>query len=357
MLKKEKVSALAKLMEAKRKKTEEVLHDTIPNPVVTFDQHDKLVDCNQYFLDKMGYSKDELMRMSVSDFLTEEDAKTNRDVIQSSLKEGRQLVEVDLHIKKKDGSFFHSLWNHIRISGDDNEYMGFTAIGLDLTEIDKLRDKLIMKEKMSILGNFSSRLAHDLRNPLSIIRTSSENLKSLYGTDDTKQSHFDKVERSIDRMTHQIDDVLDFVRERPLKLNKTKMSNVISESLDSLVIPSRIKLIFPENDVDIICDKEQLAIVLNNLILNGIQAIVSSGTIEISVEENNDEIVIQVKDSGKGIPKEELDNIFDPLFTTKQHGTGLGLSSVKSIINAHDGTVSATSPPVIFTIRLPKTSD
>jgi len=97
-----------------------------------------------------------------------------------------------------------------------------------------------------------------------------------------------------------------------------------------------------------------LGIALNNIILNGIQAIVSTGTIIISVEENNDEIVIQVEDSGEPIPKEDLDHIFEPLFTTKQHGTGLGLSSVKSIIEAHGGTISATSSPVIFTIKLPK---
>jgi len=210
---------------------------------------------------------------------------------------------------------------------------------------------------MATLGNFSSRLAHDLRNPLSIIMVSLENLKIRYGTDDTKQNHFDKVERAIDRMVHQVDDVLNFVKEQPIKLTKTKTSKVISESLDSLVIPDTIKLILPENDLELICDKDQLAIALNNLILNGIQAIDGSGTIEIFVEENNDEIVIQVKDSGKGIPKEELDTIFEPLFTTKQHGTGLGLSSVKSIIKTHGGTVSVTSPPTIFTIKLPKTLD
>ena len=68
-------------------------------------------------------------------------------------------------------------------------------------------------------------------------------------------------------------------------------------------------------------------------------------------------LIIQVKDSGKGIPKEDLDKIFEPLFTTKQIGTGLGLASVKSIIGYHGGVISVTSPPTIFTITLPKKSD
>ena len=356
LIKNEEMKAKTKLMEVKRKKTEQVLYDTIPCPVITFDQNNKFVDCNQHFLDKMGFSKDELMRMYSPDFLTEKDEKTYRDVIAPALNEGKTLTDLDLHIKKRDGSFFHSLWNHISMRDENNEYLGFTAIGLDLTEIDELRDELVKKEKMVALGSFSSLLAHDLRNPLSVIRVSMENLKMLYGTDDTKQSHFDKIERSINRMAHQVDAVLNFVKEQPLTLTKTKTSEIISESLDSLDIPDAIQLILPENDVDITCDKEQLEIALNNLVLNSIQAIVGSGTIEISVEENNDRIVIQVEDSGNGIPKEERDRIFEPLFTTKQHGTGLGLSSVKSIIKAHDGTISVTSSPSIFTITLPKKS-
>ena len=167
----------------------------------------------------------------------------------------------------------------------------------------------------------------------------------------------DKVERSIDRITHQVDDVLDFVRERPITLNNHTMSEIISESLDSLPIPENIKLILPKNNVEVYCDEKQFAIVFNNLILNGVQAIVHTGTIEITVEENNDGIIIQIIDSGEGIPKQNIDSLFEPLFTTKQQGTGLGLASVKSIVEAHGGIISVSSPPTVFTITLPKISD
>ena len=81
-----------------------------------------------------------------------------------------------------------------------------------------------------------------------------------------------------------------------------------------------------------------------------LQAITDSGTIEITVEENDDGITIQVKDSGMGIHEKNIEKLFEPLFTTKQQGTGLGLASVKSIIESHGGIISATSPPTIFTI-------
>ena len=231
-----------------------------------------------------------------------------------------------------------------------------TAISIILGLLILYMKKFYFAEQrhFMVIGEMGARLAHDIRNPLSVISNSMENLKRIYGTDNKKQSHFDRVERSIMRIAHQVDNVLDFVKEQPLTLDRTKMSEVISGSLDSLVIPDTIKLILPKNDVELICDKEQLGIALNNIILNGIQAIVGTGTIIISVEENNDEIVIQVEDSGEPIPKEDLDHIFEPLFTTKQHGTGLGLVSVKTIIESHKGTISATSSPVIFTIKLPK---
>jgi len=208
--------------------------------------------------------------------------------------------------------------------------------------------------KLITIGELSARLAHDLRNPLSIIKMSLENLKSLYGTDDTKQRQFDKVERSIDRMAHQLDNVLDFVKVQPLILDKTKMSEVISESLDSLIIPDTIKLIHPENDIELFCDKKQLAVALNNLILNGIQAIEGEGTIEIRIKDNLNFIIFEIEDSGTGISEQNISKIFEPLFTTKLIGTGLGLASVKSIIEAHGGTISVTCSPTIFRIELPK---
>jgi len=120
------------------------------------------------------------------------------------------------------------------------------------------------------------------------------------------------------------------------------------------VLDSYVKLILPKNDFELICDKRQLVVGLNNLILNSIQAIKNKGTVTLIGIEKNDSIIITIEDSGSGISKNRINDIFEPLFTTKQHGTGLGLASVKSIISAHGGTISVTFPPTIFTITLPK---
>lgn len=220
-----------------------------------------------------------------------------------------------------------------------------------IDSIHEFREKLVESEKLILIGNLSARLAHDMRNPLSIIQVTLENIKMKYNID---AKEFEKIQRAIFRMTHQIDEVLDFVKKQPLTLDKANISNVIMDALDSVFIPNGMTMKLPKNDVELNCDSKKLSTAFTNLILNGIQAVNDNGVIEIRLEEKDDKIIIEFEDSGKGIPQESTDKIFEPLFTTKQQGTGLGLSSVKSIIDAHNGTIFVTSPPTIFTITLPK---
>jgi len=232
-----------------------------------------------------------------------------------------------------------------------------TIIVIVFFEKYKIKEQEQIDIKLISIGELSARLAHDIRNPLSVIKNSLSNLKISKNDPDALDKTIDRCDRAVDRIAHQIDGVLDFIRERPLTLEKTKMSSILSDAMDSLKIPKDIQLILPKNDVEINCDKNQLHIVINNIILNGIQAINGPGTILFSLLENDDNIILKIEDSGRGIDKRDLANVFDPMFTTKQHGTGLGLVSSKAIIKSHKGTISVKSPPTIFTITLPKVSD
>ena len=197
-------------------------------------------------------------------------------------------------------------------------------------------------------------MAHDIRNPLTIIRISLENIKLNYAMNESQDKSFKKITRSVDRIAHQIDGVLDFVKGHTPVLQNIKFSEIIADSIDSLVIPENIELVTPKNDVSFLGDKRLLTVAMINLILNAIQAVNDKGIIEITIEENKDTVIIQIKDSGIGISSVNLDKIFEPLFTTKLSGTGLGLVGVKSIVESHQGKISVTSPPTIFTITLPK---
>lgn len=225
---------------------------------------------------------------------------------------------------------------------------------LELEEIIAIEKQKVKDARYVAIGELSARMAHDIRNPLSVISTTVDNIKIKYAKDSKDVEEFDRLDRSINRIVHQIQGVLEFVKEQPIEPRMTKFSEIIHESFDSIIIPNNVKMIFPKNDVMMFCDKRLFSIVMNNLIINAVQAIDASGTIKITIEKNDDEIIIQVTDSGKEIPKDVINKIFVPLFTTKQTGTGLGLASVKTIIESHNGTISVTSPPTIFTITLPK---
>ena len=132
---------------------------------------------------------------------------------------------------------------------------------------------------------------------------------------------FERVDTAMYRITHQIDNVLDFIKGRPLKLSRQPLQDIIDSALLDITKPSEITIESKDTDIEIECDVEAMKIVIINLVVNAVQAIGDKGEITISSELKDDKVSIIVQDSGPEIPKEELENIFEPLYTTKQEGT------------------------------------
>jgi signal transduction histidine kinase len=210
-------------------------------------------------------------------------------------------------------------------------------------------------ERLRAIGELSARVAHDLRNPLGIIKNAVEliEMSSNDITDEKLKKRINMIKNATERMSRQITDVLDFARTRPLQLEKNSLIEILDSSLKSIVIGS-VKISKPQNDVSIICDSKQLEVVFNNILTNAIQALENSGGIKVRITENEDDISIEIEDSGPGIPEDMIEQIFDPLFTTKSIGTGLGLVSCKNIVEQHNGTITVRNKPTIFEIKLPK---
>jgi len=216
----------------------------------------------------------------------------------------------------------------------------------------------LKKDKMYTIGEMSSRLAHDLQNPLTIIKNTVEILKqSQPNPDKATAESYERVDRAVSRMSQIVRDVLDYVRTSEGLMERTSVVRLLKTVASSLQVPDCIRMVFPTEDTDVYGDVKQLETVFSNLILNSIQAIDGNGKIMIQASDISGETVIEVIDNGSGIEKENIPKIFEPLFTTKPHGTGLGLASCKSIIEAHGGTIDCTSivgKGTAFTIKLPK---
>jgi len=218
----------------------------------------------------------------------------------------------------------------------------------------ELSEEKLKKERLTAIGELSSNIAHEIRNPLYAIQNSIQIIGKRVRNKISK-NEIQRMNRSILRITHQIDQVLEFVRATPLKVEKLSLNHVLETLIQSIDVPKNITIKLSASDVDVNIDHMKMDSVFYNILLNAIQAIENNkGTITIRTFEKNGIIKIEFKNDGPDIPEDVLSKVFEPLFSTKQKGTGLGLSGAKNIVEQHGGTISVKSHPVTFTVKLPK---
>ncbi|MEM2786152.1 MAG: ATP-binding protein [Candidatus Nitrosotenuis sp.] len=232
-------------------------------------------------------------------------------------------------------------------------------------EVRQKTDELLKVERLSAIGQLSARIAHDLRNPLSVIQNTSKILRIRLENqlDNKSREQWSRLDRAVYRMSHQLEDVMDYVRLPRLEKKNYSLSMALQDAIERIDVPTNITIHPPLNDCTVFCDPEKMEIVFVNLLINAIQAIErKEGIIKITItgDDKANLATITISDSGVGIPHDLLEKIFEPLFTTKQVGTGLGLSSCKSIVEQHGGSITASSTQgkgSTFTIKIPIRSD
>lgn len=345
------------------------LYDENPDLLCTVSTEGIIIKCNKTYEKVLGYSKNEIIGKPYIEFIADKNFETAKDAFSSFLMNG-QMRDNEIWIRKSDGNIFPSI---ISGNGKFNEngklVEGIVTIK-DATELSNAKMNLIEKEiqlaikeekskndKLVAIGEIAARLGHDLRNPLSVIMATLEIMKL---TDDKNgfeknRTKYDIISRALLRMSHQVNDVLDFVRIKPLTLCSHSILEIIKDTLQAMKIPNNIKINLSQDDVKIVCDSKRLDVVFVNLMMNAVQAIGNNaGEITIKICDDKDNVCISIEDSGPGIPNNILPKIFEPLFTTKQTGTGLGLVSCKNIVEQHGGNITVKNNPTTFTIKLPK---
>jgi two-component system sensor histidine kinase HydH len=212
-------------------------------------------------------------------------------------------------------------------------------------------------ERAEAMRVLAARLAHDLRNPLSIIKNIVEILETKHGMRiEEKIIQYRKLDRAIERISHQIEDVLEYANKKKLNQDDYLVTDLIHLATVGMIIPEKVHLNIEKKSSMINCDQKQMIAVFSNLLLNAIQAVKPEGTIDVKIRDDADKMIISFIDSGNGIAQDASSKIFDPLFTTKQEGTGLGLSICKKIVEQHDGTIEFSNDPTTFSVILPKNS-
>lgn len=221
-------------------------------------------------------------------------------------------------------------------------------------DLDNLQKKLLESERFSVIGELAARMAHDIRNPLTSIKIGAEYFRKKPNWGDRELNMLNIMDDAIDRISFQIQDVLDYIKVTPLVPEKISLLDLLKQSTADQKLPDGIEIILPENDLILECDAKKMQVVFVNTIRNAIDAVKPSGKITVRLTDSEDHTKIEIEDTGPGISPENQSKVFDPLFTTKMRGTGLGLSSVKNIIEQHGGSITFSNNPTIFSIILPK---
>ena len=318
-------------------------------------------DCNQTYAHKLNFSKDEVIGRSIFDHVTQESIPN----LQKSLeiwKNVGNVYNMEIWLKRKDGTAFPVLLSANNLYDKDNTLLGSNTIMVDISEIHELEHTIywFKIKKLQVVGELASRISHDIRNPLAVIKNGLELIKiaEYQNLNDRTKNWLERIGHGVERINYQVENVLDYVTPRPLRLENSTVSKIINDSIEDVTVPDTIKIQII-GDSNIQCDTNKIQIVFVNLISNAIQAMNGIGSITMEAVQDNDGTKITVTDTGPGIPSEKIGRIFDPLFTTRQIGTGLGLTSCKIIIEQHGGSIEADTKIgkyARFTIRLPKMS-
>jgi two-component system sensor histidine kinase HydH len=262
---------------------------------------------------------------------------------------------------------------------DDNDVEHTVAIGNQLAiaianarlihdlkrsyaELERAQQTLVEKERLAVLGELSAVVAHEVRNPLAILWNSLGALRRLLRPTGEVATLLDIMAEESNRLNRLVGDLLDYARPLSADLRDESLFPIVEDALSAARATAperdvRVELVVPRTLPPIAADARLLRQALLNLVANAIQATPDDGAVRIeAVAETPTTARIDVIDAGEGFPPDALARLFQPFFTTKPTGTGLGLALVKRIVEAHHGTVEARANDArgaIFTVRLP----
>ena len=338
---------------------------------------------NPKTVEMSGYSREELMSRLFIDFVHPDDRGVMRDRHVRRLK-GEQFPGIyPFRIVDKNGNtrwleinavliswenkpatlnFLNDITlrkqmeEQVREYSEDLERM----VAKRTQELKEAQEKLVRSEKLAAMGQLAGSVGHELRNPLAAIRTSAYFIKAKLENvaDEKVHKHLDMLDKQVVVCDRIITDILDFSRPGKTNIGEIDINKVICEQVKNISAPKNIEIStsLAENLAKVMADSGQLERVLSNLISNAIQAMPGGGKLSFSTNRSGEFIEVKVTDTGEGISQENLNKIFEPLFTTRAKGVGLGLALAKALVERQGGTIRVESQigkGTTFTVKLP----
>lgn len=228
-------------------------------------------------------------------------------------------------------------------------------------DLDQSRADLVRASKLAVLGELAAVMAHEIRTPVGILRSSAQMLSRESGLSAEARELTGFIESETERLNRLVTTLLDSARPRPPKLQPTDLHEIIRHAIELLGGQADKKDIHVSQQLEskqtlVNVDTEQITQVLLNLVLNALQILPQGGKIMIATRDEPGHLILQVADNGPGIAPDQMERVFDPFFTKREGGVGLGLAVVQQIIAAHGGDIRAGKSEqggALFTISLP----
>ncbi len=338
------------------------------------------IDFNQAALELYGYTREELLRVNANERYVNPGDRER--FIQEVTAKGF-VEEFEVKLRKKDGTemlclITSNLW---RDPGEGVQYQGIVR---DITgrqeaerklqdhseqleemveertrELREAQGKLVRKEKLAVLGRLAGGVGHDLRTPLSVITNAIYYLKMTNPDADEKtKEYLEVIADAVHSSDEIISELLEFARTSPPRREEVEASGLVADALEKHSPPENIQVtVDTAPDLpSLVVDPYQIKRVLTNLVNNAYQAMPEGGTLTITAREEEGGVRISVADTGVGISDEGMKHIFEPLYTTKSRGIGLGLATSQGLVEANRGTIEVESEAgegSTFTVILP----
>lgn len=336
---------------------------SITNGLMTLDEKGRIVTFNRKAEEILAVSADDVLEKTPAEVWGER-SEISR-IAGSGLADGQTVTGKELTLAVADADLIVEL-NTSPIVEADGKSMGLLVLFDDLTEKKALEDRVRRADRLAAMGTLAAGLAHEIKNPLTAVRAFVQMFPDKYAKEDFRDKFNRIVPKELDRVNILLENLLDLVRKPKLKISTLKTYDTIDHVLGSLEpeIEKRnilVSCLGREAGHMVLGDESYLERAVHNIVLNAVQAMPAGGrlTIEtaaVSDKEGKKTVEITVTDTGPGIPAEQVSDIFNPFYTSKEKGTGLGLAVTNKIIEDQGGNVrvhSQRAEGTAFTLSLP----
>ena len=314
-------------------------------------------DMNSATSELLGYTKQELLQKSIYELITDPSIKK---LLQHCLHEEGEVNDLELDLVTKAGDKRSCMFS-LTAPLETTEAVSYQGLIHDITNIKKAEKANLQVEKLGATGRLVRTLAHEVRNPLNNINMSVEQLTQDVAGEEAPL-FLDIIQRNSKRIGDLITELLDTSRPTELVFDNYTLQSIMDESiadaLDRITLQrTNMQIRYCNDPCGIMANKEKLKIAFLNIIINAVEAVPAvNGELDIDISTNSIVHTVVIKDNGCGIPEEHVSRLFEPYFTSKRNGMGLGLAATLNILQSHKAHIDVTSvvnSGTVFTISFP----